>query len=294
MTKLTPASGSGTSYPHLLQLPPNSQPPYFSCSLRPHADIPGTPHGVSRALHPPPGHLLPIPTVFLPPSRVFTQPSAGLPHRDAEAAGQSQLNPSNEQDMAATGTQPGGQRGRPGTPQALMPVSCHSCPERSQRAQERAGVGPHCSALTHLCQGHTQPSCRWRGEHSPTLQHAWGPAFSNGGRCDPSRLPSRESPKPHAWAQPEGKDRATTARALGLTPHAPPSAATSPEGLAVSPRVSRNLVMPSCPPQLQLRSARRLLHHHCPPRPQRGPRRGRHEGAQLPPTPCGGLPDAGT
>lgn len=136
-----------------------------------------------------------------------------------------------------------------------MPMSCHSCPKRSQRTQERAGVGPCCSALTHLCQGHMQPSCRRRGEHSPTLQHTWGPAFLNGGRFDPSRLPSRESPKPHAWAQPEGKDKATTAWALGPTPHAPPSAATSPAGSAVSPwpsqtclqKPGRALLPPSTP-----------------------------------------------
>ena len=185
---------------HLLPPPPPAAPQLPASLLQLLSDLTQTflvlPMGFRVPCTPPPGHLLPIPTVFLPPSRVFTQPSAGLPHRDAEAAGQSQLNPSNEQDMAATGTQPGGQRGRPGTPQALMPVSCHSCPERSQRAQERAGVGPHCSALTHLCQGHTQPSCQWRGEHSPTLQHAWGPAFLNGGRCDPSRLPSL-SPQSH-------------------------------------------------------------------------------------------------
>lgn len=68
MTKLTPASGSSTPYPHLLRLPPNSQPPSVSCSLRPHADSPGPPRGVSLALHPR-GTSCPSPPCFsLPPA----------------------------------------------------------------------------------------------------------------------------------------------------------------------------------------------------------------------------------
>ena len=87
-----------------------------------------------------------------------------------------------------------------------------------------------------------------------------------------------EPPQPGLWA-----------RLLTLRHQQPPAQRARQSARGPARRVSRNLVVPSCPPQLQLGSARRLLHHHCPPRPQRGPRRGRHEGAQLPPTPCGGL-----
>lgn len=123
-----------------------------------------------------------------------------------------------------------------------MPMSCRSCPERSQRVWERAGVGPRCSVFTHLCQGDMQQSCQRRGEHSPPRNTPGDQYFRTEGGLTPRGCPRVSPQRPHAWAQPEGKDRATTAWALGLTPHALPSAATSPEGSAVSLRPSQTFL----------------------------------------------------
>lgn len=163
-----------------------------------------------------------------------------------------------------------------------MPMSCRSCPERSQRVWERAGVGPRCSAFTHLCQGDTQQSCQRRGEHSPPRNTPGDQHFRTGGGLTPRGCPHVSPQRPHAWAQPEGKDRATTAWALGLIPHALPSAATTPEGSAVSLRprqtflqkAGRALLPPSTPAGLCSPPAPPPLS----PETTEGPRRRRHEG----------------
>ena len=156
----------------------------------------------------------------------------------------------------------------------FMPMSCHSCPERSHRVQERAGVDPHCSAYTPLPGPHAA-KLLVEGRELPRPLQPGEQHFRMEGGLTPRGCPRVTPQRPHAWAQPEGRDRATRAWALGLAPHAPPAAATNPEGSAVSPRPSetclqkpgRALLSPSTPARLCSPAAP----HHCPPRPQTGP-----------------------
>ena len=275
--EINPSFRPGTPYPHHLRLPPNPQPPSFNCSLESHADIPGPPRRVSLALHPQ-GTSCPLPLCFSLShlvSHLVTMPSTGLPHRDAEAAGQSQLGPFNKQDTEATSTHPRGQRGRPGTPQAfhahVLPLLPREKPEGPGKGRGGPSLlhfytplpGPHAAKL--LMEGRELPRPLQPGE-----QH-----FRMEGFLTPRGCPRVTPQRPHAWAQPEGRDRATRAWALGLAPHAPPAAATNPEGSAVSLRPSqtclqkpgRALLSPSIPAGLCSPAAP----HHCPPRPQTGP-----------------------
>lgn len=172
MTKLTPASGSGTPTPTSSGCSPT---PSFLLQLvsQISANIPGPPLG---GFHLPctPRHLLPIATVLLPPSHLHHHVLHWPPPQDAEGAGQSQLSPSNEQDVEATGTQPGvGGEVGPGFLRPSCP--CPAAPAQREAKGSGKGQGWALAArFLHTLLGRHAAKLPTEGESTPTPQHNLG------------------------------------------------------------------------------------------------------------------------